>query len=139
MHKNKFDVEMALARAGECRSEWVEAHRQYRATMAAVMHRLLHEAAINRMSVDDVSRLTGITRSEVRSMMKAAGLNPRKGKSLLSKEAAAAVQANAEILGVEPFEVDLTSPLAYLPMGEAMKARIIEGREADTPLWADTL
>lgn len=136
---NKFDVEMALARAGECRTEWADAHRQYRATMARVMHRLLHEAAINRLSLDDVSRLTGMTRSETRKMMKAAGLDPRKGKALLSKQAAAAVQANAEILGVEPFEVDLTSPLAYLPMGEQMKTRILEGREADTPLWADTL
>jgi len=64
-----------------------------------------------------------VTPKSIRSKMRALGLDPRSGKRVLSKTASSALLENSAIMGIEPGEMDLTSPLAYLPMGEELRKR----------------
>jgi hypothetical protein len=124
---NKYDVQMALERSADHREQWRKAIAQYREDMRKVMRRLIHEAAYHRMSVEEVARLSGLSKRDVRIIMRRDGLDPRTmSKALLSETAAKALAENAEIMGVDPREIDLASPLAYLPMGSALQQELRE-------------
>jgi hypothetical protein len=53
-------------------------------------------------------------------------MSPSSGKTLLAKTAAEALATNSALLGIAPHEMDLTSPLAYLPMGTEMRQAITD-------------
>lgn len=126
---NKTETEHALAKVREARQQWGKAQTQYRETEEYVLIRLLHEAAINRMSVADVAEASGLTTKRVRTLAKTANLISRGTTThLLVKTAAAALHSNAEMLEIDPRDMDLTSPLAYLPMGERLKDELREAR-----------
>ena len=97
---------------------------KFQSDVWAVMRRLLHEAAANHMSVEMVAKSSGHTVKRIRQMMRDVGLNPASGRNLLSAKAAEALATNADLLGIEPSEMDLMSPLAYLPMGEQLRRRL---------------
>lgn len=113
-----------LGQIAEAKRERAKRIAEFDSGVAAVMSRLLHEAARNYMSVEEVAKAGGFTVKRVRQMMRDVGLNPRDGKNLLSKKAAEALSNNAALLGVEPGEMDLMSPLAYLPMGEQLRREL---------------
>lgn len=120
----KFDVQFALEGVAEARAAWAKAKRKFDADVNTVMRRLLHEAAANYMSVEEVARPSGYNTTQIRSMMRINGMDPRDGKTLLAKHAADALASNAELLGIEPHEMDLMSPLAYLPAGEKLRREL---------------
>lgn len=122
----KFDVQIALEGVREARSKWNTAVRQFNADADKVMTRLLHEAAANYMSSEQVAKHSGLSPKRVRSLMRLAGLNPSRGKNLLAKHAAEALATNSELLGIAPHEMDLTSPLAYLPMGSELRQALTD-------------
>lgn len=124
----KFDVQISLDKVAAARAVWAEEQTKFTKTIEDVMRRLLHEAARNFMSPEEVAAHSGFTVKRVRALMRDAGLHPRDGKNLLSKKAAEALSENAELLGIEPGKMDLMSPLAYLPMGEKLKAELQEQR-----------
>lgn len=117
----KFDVRFALEGVAEARGKWTAAKRQFDTDVNKVMRRLLHEAAANYMSVEEVATASGLGKAQVRSMMRLNGMDPRDGKTLLAKNAAEALAANSALLGIAPHEMDLMSPLAYLPMGSELR------------------
>lgn len=120
----KFDVVIALEAVNEAHKKWTQARLEFLSGSNAVMSRLIREAAVNFMSAEEVAKASGFTTKRVRQIMRDAGLNPKSGKHLLSKTAAEALASNAVLLGIEPSEMDLMSPLAYLPMGEKMKREL---------------
>jgi hypothetical protein len=120
----KFDVQIALEGVTEARRTWARAKAEFDLNMEHVMKRLLHEAAANYMSAEEFGRLAGLPTKRVRVLMRKAGLDPTRGKRLLAKTAADALASNAELLGIAPHEMDLMSPLAYLPMGEKMRQEL---------------
>lgn len=115
------EVWAALRAVGKARREWATAQTAFVSNVEAVMARLLNEAAVNRVSDHEVAMLTGFTVKRVRMMMREQGLNPKSGRTLMAKHAAETLASNAALLGVEPKEMDLTSPLAYLPAGSALR------------------
>ena len=117
----KFDVQIALEEIRDARTAWSKGITGFNASVEHMMVRLLHEAARCFMSAEEVARYSGLTPKRVRALMRQAGLNPRDGRALLSKKAAEALNSNAQIMGINPNDMDLMSPLAYLPMGEKMK------------------
>jgi hypothetical protein len=117
----KFDVQIALEGIAEAKTKWTRAFADFNAGVETAMTRLIHEAAANFMSAEEVAKHSGLTVKRVRILMRAAGLDPKHGKRLLSKNAATALAENAALLGIQPHEMDLTSPLAYLPMGSEMR------------------
>lgn len=123
----KFDVIIALEGIKEAGEKWRKARREYDQNVALLMRRLIHEAAANYMSDLDVARASGLHIRQVRRHMKAAGLDFYRGKTLLAGKASEVLASNAEIMGIEPHEMDLTSPLAYLPMGSQMRQRLQDG------------
>lgn len=120
----KFDVVIALEGVAEAKAAVAKGVTKANSDIAYVMSRLIHEAARNFMSAEEVAKASGFTVKRVRQMMRDAGLDPKKGKRLLSKTAAEALANNAALMGIEPHEMDLMSPLAYLPMGEKMKREL---------------
>lgn len=114
----KFEVEIHLARLAEARAELNRRVREFNDNSDRALKRLIHEAAANRMSAQEVGKHAGMSTAAVKTKMKKFDLNPSKGKSLLSKQAAETLASNAELLGIEPHEIDLMSPLAYLPAGK---------------------
>jgi hypothetical protein len=120
-----FDVQIALEGIAEARAKWDMAFRKFNADVEYLMARLLNEAAVNHMSVEQVAKASGLPAKRVRALMRDHGLNPKQGKRLLANHAATALTENAALLGIEPHEMDLTSPLAYLPMGSDLR-RILE-------------
>lgn len=122
----KFDVQIALEGIHEARHKWGVAQREFQKNLDMVMSRLIHEAAANYMSVVEVSRVSGMTTHRVRGIMRQNGLNPHSNKTLLAEQAAKALAVNAELMGVKPHEMDLTSPLAYLPMGSELRQQLTD-------------
>src|SRR5690349_19562759 len=84
------------------------------------MSRLILEAALNRMSAEEVGRYSGFTLRAVRIKFRQNELTGR-GKTLLSRQAAHVLEQNAAILGVDPKDIDLMSALAYLPAGPELR------------------
>lgn len=122
------DVREALTELKEARSQWGKAHAEFNDAAEKVAVRLIHEAIAARMSVEDVARHGGLTPKRVRVLMRQHGLDPRNGKGMLAENAATALRENATLLGIDPKDMDLTSPLAYLPMGESLRHQIIHSR-----------
>ena len=121
---DRLDTEIWLKKAAQARKKWNAAQRQFRAEYDRAMTVLLHEAARNYLSVEDIAKITDLSKNEVRAKMRKAGLEPRIGKRMLSAHAARALRENAELLGITPAQMDLTSPLAYLPMGEKLRKEL---------------
>lgn len=130
----KHEVTQALVTLREARQAWEKARLDFQADYDLAVGRLLREAAANRMSVNEVSTTLQTPIRGLRSMMRSIGLEPRQGKTALSRKAAEALAENAALLGVDPRKMDLTSPLAYLPMGNDLR-RTLEsqtlGRDID--------
>lgn len=123
---DKFGITLQLERVREANEKWRVALAKKNADVEWMMRRLLHEAAHAFMSPEEVATASGYTVKRIRILMRAAGLDPRSGKNLLSKQAAETLAENAELMGIEPQHMDLTSPLAYLPMGEEMRRSLAE-------------
>ncbi len=119
----KIDVLIQLEKIREARVQWGRARTEFQSGYDAALHRLLFEAAANYMSARDVATVLAITPKRVRELMRQQGLDSR-SKTLLSQKAAEALANNSALLGIEPHEMDLMSPLAYLPMGEQMKREL---------------
>lgn len=130
---DKFGVELSLEAVAQAKKEWATAITKFNADVEFVMTRLIHEAARNRMSAEQIAKASGLTAKRVRLLMRNSGLDPRQGKLLLSKIAAEHLQDNAALMGVAPHEVDLMSPLAYLPMGRELRD-VLETSERPTEL-----
>jgi len=130
---NKFEIELNLERIAEARKKWGKATASFNADVDAVMTRLLHEAATQMMSAEQVARYSGLTTKRVRTLFRNIGLDPKNGKRLMAKAAADALAENAALMGIEPREMDLMSPLMYLPMGSELKRMLEEQAEAEQP------
>lgn len=124
----KYDVQMALERLREARDVWRAAKRVFETNTDKVLNRLILEGAANYMSVEEVARYSGFTPLTIRRLMTRLGMNAemRKSKRLLAKTAAEALASNADLLGIAPHEMDLMSPLAYLPMGSELRQQITD-------------
>lgn len=118
---NKFEIDLNLEHVAAQRKVWNDAAREFGDRVDKAMKRLIHEAAAARMSHVEVAKKAGFTTAQIKARMKTMGLNPTTGRSLLSKQAAAVLASNAEIMGIQPHEIDLMSPLAYLPAGSLLK------------------
>lgn len=115
---NKFEIVINLEHIAEQRNKWNAAYNEFGKAVDQSMRRLIHEAAAQRMSVFEVSKAVGMAPSQIKTRMRAMNLNPTTGKTLLSRQAAAVLESNAEIMGIKPHEIDLMSPLVYLPAGK---------------------
>jgi hypothetical protein len=120
----QFEVELALQHVATEMSKWNEAHHNFLREVGKIMDRLIHEAVANRMSVEQIAGLTGFTKHRIRRQMKQMGLDYRYSKTALADSAAKALKSNAELLGVDPLDIDLSSPLAYLPMGSELRTQL---------------
>ena len=115
------EVSAALDNVRLADAAWIKARAEFNTGLTYVMQRLLHEAAHNFMSVEDIAHACGWSVKRVRTTMRSIGLDSRDGVRLLSRKAAEALANNTALMGIEPSEMDLMSPLAYLPMGDKMK------------------
>jgi hypothetical protein len=73
------------------------------------------------MSVEQIAKAANMTPKAVRMHMRRQGLDPKHGKRALAHAAAEALRTNAALLGVDPLDIDLSSPLAYLPGGSKIQ------------------
>lgn len=114
-------IEEAFKRINEARHELDLAKARTEAEIERVVTRLIHECLAKRMSPGHIAKMAGWHVNEVRAAMRSRGIEPKRGKSVLAKQSASALIDNAHLLGIEPEEMDLTSPLAYLPMGKELR------------------
>lgn len=126
----RFEVRKALEAVAQASKEWNQARQEFDSRVDALMTRLLNEAAVHKMSVAEVAHSLGITITRTRGLMRKHGLNPTSGRNLLAAQGAEYLVENAALLGVEPRDFDLTSPLAYLPMGESLR-KFLETNRVD--------
>lgn len=122
----KFDVQIALEGVRDARGKWSRAQREFQTNVDKVLNRLIHEAAACYMSVEEFAKASGLSPKRVRDIMRHNGLSPSSGKTLLAKQAAEALATNSALLGIAPHEMDLMSPLAYLPMGTEMRQALTD-------------
>lgn len=116
----------------DANQQWVEANRKHQEDVEALLWRLIPEAIVARMSINQVADAAGITTRKVRRYLHEMGVDTRHGKGLMAHQAAEVLANNAELLGVRPQDVDLMSPLMYLPAGESLRKKVMEGvDEAD--------
>jgi len=118
---DRFGVQLALEKVAADREQWAAARTTFNAQVEPVMSRLIYEAVANRMSIEQIAAASGLTTKRVRVLMRDSGLDPKKGRGVLSQAAASALRENAALLDIDPLQMDLTSPLAYLPMGQELR------------------
>lgn len=121
---NRAEIVKAFNQIRDTRRQWREGVKEFEASTKPLLSRLLHEALVYYMSLNDIGEMAGLTPRQVRLLLKVNDLDPWSSKTLLSKKAAEALTTNAALMGVNPNEMDLMSPLAYLPMGSQMRADI---------------
>ena len=117
---NRFQVLDALREIRDANKQWAVARREYTRVMEKSVNRLILEAATNRIALTTVASASGLTTKRIRAIMRDHGVNPRQAQGLITTQAAEALVSNAEAMGLPVGEMDLTSPLAYLPMGETL-------------------
>ena len=127
---NTNEVTRALRTVREAKQSWNDARREFDHEAERITKRLIFEASANRMTVNEVARASGLTTAQVRTRMRRYGLVGQ-GKSLLAQTAADALRRNAELLGVEPSDIDLMSPLAYLDAGRDALNNTYSARSAE--------
>jgi hypothetical protein len=120
----QFEVELALQEVAQEVQKWKVAYHDFLQGVNRVMDRLIHEAVANRMSVEQIAGLSGLTKHRIRRQMKQMGLDYRTSKTALAHSAAEALKNNAALLGVDPLDMDLSSPLAYLPGGSQLRTKM---------------
>ena len=121
---DRFGVQLTLESLREAAEEWKAAYKKFGDELARCYTRMIYEAIASGMSVEQFAVYSGMTPKAVRTLMRKQGLDPKKGKRFLSHSAAEALRENAELLGIQPNEMDLRSPLAYLPMGSQLRAQL---------------
>ena len=121
---NVIEIERALNSVAYSRKKWNAAKSRFDKDASQIIKRLILEAAVEKMSSDQVAKCLGYTRKRVRELMRSYGLDTKHGKNLLAIDAAEALHANADLMGIDVKDFDLMSPLAYLPMGEKMRAEL---------------
>lgn len=114
-------IRATFEKINEAHEQWKTEQGKMRAEADRVLTRLLHECLAKRMSPEHIAEMSGWHVKDVRSAMRARGIDPKTGKGVLAKSSASALIDNANLLGIEPEQMDLTSPLAYLPMGESLR------------------
>lgn len=122
---NKYEVTMGFQKLRDARRQWNTGRAEFNDGYSRVLRRLIHEGARAFMSAREMAQALDVPSKTVIRAMREAGLDPRSGKRNLSDAASKALVGNAELLGVDPNAFDLTSPLAYLPMGEQMRKEIL--------------
>lgn len=116
-----LEIESMLKDLRKARERWGQGRTEFFSGYDWVLTRLVHEAAINYMGANQIATALGVSPKTIRAKMRAIGLDPKGGKRALNAKASQALLENAAIMSVDPSEVDLTSPLAYLPMGEELR------------------
>ena len=120
----KFEIQINLEHIKDAKAKAVAANREFLNRVDKALTRLIYEGAAARMSAVQIAKLSGFSTAQIKARMKNLDLNPTNGKTLLSRHAAAVLEHNAEILGIRPADIDLMSPLAYLPAGNLLKAEV---------------
>jgi DNA-binding transcriptional ArsR family regulator len=119
-----WEVELALNALRDEQRKWKLAYQDMRREADKILNRLIHEGIANWMSVEQIATAIDMTPKQVRLHMRRHGLEPKNGRSALAHAAAEALRTNADLLGVDPLDMDLTSPLAYLPMGSDLRKKL---------------
>lgn len=127
LHPDRLKEQFEKAR--EAKEEMDRVVLDFNAQWDTFMSRVLYEALAQRMSVAQIAAACGVSERVIRAMLRDRGLNPNSSKRTLAGQAADALHANAALLGIEPREMNLMSPLAYLPMGEKMRKELEENDE----------
>jgi len=120
-------IRSGLRQIGQARAAWHEGITNFRASVEGITDRFLVEAARDRIAVHEVARLLGVRPAWVRSRMRDIGFETGRSEAALSRQAHAIIERNAEILGIDIKDIDLTSPLAYLPAGKDLLKQINSG------------
>lgn len=111
----------ALEAVRTASAEWRTARKEFDHQVSRVMWRLLHEAARAMIPLEDVAKHSGMSKGRIRRLMKHAGIDYRRGRTILSRQSANVLKSNAALIGVRPDEMDLNSLLAYLPAGDLFR------------------
>ncbi len=127
---NVNEIKDALIAVKEARAKWDTARAKFESDVQYMMTRLINESVAQYMSAEDIAAYSGFTAKRVRLFMRIQRLDPKGGKRALSKIAADTLRTNALIMGIEPRDMDLMSPLAYLPMGKQMREEFLETEAA---------
>lgn len=124
MSMDRVDVLSHLSKIRHARKEVERVRREVNCAADTLIPRLLHEAAREMMSLREVADALGVSVKRVRVLMREAGMNPTVGAQLRASHAVKALRENAALLGVDPREIDIMSPLQYLPGGQGLKTEI---------------
>lgn len=118
------DVISGLEQMRAAREAWGKGRTEFFAGYDLLFSRYIYEACANFMSAHDVANALGVSPRTVRERMRVLGLDPKGGKRALNAKASEAMVENAALMGIDPKDMDLTSPLAYLPMGSELRQKL---------------
>jgi hypothetical protein len=121
---NQEETTAALGDLRDAREKWHQAQVDFRVEYNTIVRRLIYEALANFMGAAHIASALGISQKSVRALMRGMGLDPRAGQRVLNAKASDAMLENAALMGIDPKDMDLTSPLAYLPMGKDLRRQL---------------
>jgi hypothetical protein len=125
-------VVAGLERMREAREAWGKGRTEFFSAYDLLLRRYIYEGCANYMGATQIAKALGVSPRTIREKMRALGLDPKAGKRALNSKASEAMLENAALMGIEPSEMDLTSPLAYLPMGSQLRQQLQDQALADS-------
>lgn len=117
-------VVAGLEKMREAREAWGKGRTEFFAAYDILLRRYIYEGCANYMGANQMAGALGVSPRTIRTKMRSMGLDPKGGKRTLNATASEAMLENAALMGIEPSEMDLTSPLAYLPMGSQLRQQL---------------
>lgn len=117
-------VVAGLEKMREAREAWGKGRTEFFAAYDILLRRYIYEGCANYMGANQIAGALGVSPRTIRTKMRSMGLDPKGGKRTLNATASEAMLENAALMGIEPSEMDLTSPLAYLPMGSQLRQQL---------------
>lgn len=118
---NRREVGKMLAELRRQREAWKDARREFQSEYAETLRWLILEAAATLYSLQEISEILDVPQKTIKAIAKKDDLNFKHDRVLLSHSAVNALRENAALMGINPEDFDLLSPLAYLPMGEELR------------------
>lgn len=117
-------VTAGLKQMRSAREAWGKGRTEFFAAYDVLLRRYIYEACANYMGAAQIAEALGVGASTVRAKMRSLDLDPRGGKRSLNAAASQAMMENSALMGIDPADMDLTSPLAYLPMGSVLRKQL---------------
>lgn len=118
--RSRKEVLSALSDIGTAQLEFHRVAKRYEAERDRALLPLVLEGARLRLSAKRMAAYAGVTQGRIKSILRRTGIDGR-NISMVAEQTEKVLEHNAALLDVDITQIDLMSPLAYIPAGPGLR------------------